>query len=185
MAQRGVRQRRALALPLLVLLLAVAACRPARPPEPTAEQKAAAARAAQKRLNQQRCLRDRDSLRQQLSALRSTQAELARVKAEAYVPTPRPKPIDPAVEARFSLADQELDSLRHQEALANWQRAERQRYRDWKWGHTRQLQRLDERQTRQLAALKALNSNLFDPAAPGQLSQAAVARYSSCDPALF
>jgi hypothetical protein len=180
-----VGRRRALALPLLMLLLATAACQPGRPPEPTAEQKAAAARAAQKRLDQQRCLRDRDSLRQQLNALRSTQAELARVKAEAYVPAARPQPPDPALEARFSLADQELDNLRHQQALANWEQAERQRYREWKWGQSSRRQRLEERQRQQLADLKALNSNLFDPAAPGQLSQPAVARYSSCDPARF
>ena len=185
MAKLGRRQGRVLALPLLLLALVASACQPAKPPEPTAAQKAAAARAAQQRLDQQRCLRDRDTLRQQLNALRSTEVELARARAETYVPTPRPQPLDPALEARFSQADQELDSVRYQQALDSWQQAERQRYGAWTQRQSSQRQRLEERQRRQLTSLKALNSSLFDPAKPEQLSQAAVTKYSSCDPARF
>jgi hypothetical protein len=185
MAKLGRRQGGALALPLLLLALVASACQPAKPPEPTAAQKAAAARAERSRRDQQRCLEDRDTLRQQLKALRSTQAELARVRGETYVPTQRPQPLDPALEARFSQADQELDSVRYQQALDSWQEAERQRYRAWRQRQSSQQLQLEERQRRQLTSLKTLNSSLFDPANPQQLSQAAVSKYSSCDPARF
>lgn len=186
MAMLGMRQSRRLALPLLLgIAVAVAACQPAKPPEPTAEEKAAAARAERNRRDLERCLRDRDTLSKQLDELRFTREELARVKAETYVPTARPKPLEPALAARFSLADQELDSLRYQQALDSWQQAEQQRYGVWMQRHTSLQRRLEERQRRQLSDLKALNSSLFDPSSPDQLSQAAVAKYRNCDPALF
>jgi hypothetical protein len=173
------------ALPLALLVLVASACQLGRPPEPSPQEREAAALAERNRRDQERCLRDRDALRRQLDELRFTQQELARVSAEVYVPESRPRPIDPALAARFSQADQELDSIRHQRALERWRDDERRRYGEWMEKHTSLQQRLELREREQLAALKALNSSLFEPNHPNRLSKAAVAKYSSCDPELF
>jgi hypothetical protein len=172
-------------LPLALLVLVASACQPGQPPEPSPQEREAAARAERNRRDQERCLRDRDALRRQLDELRFTQKELARVKAEVYAPAPRPRPIDPALAARFSQADQELDSIRHQKALERWRDDERRRYGEWMEKHTTLQGRLEQQERQQLAALKTLNSSLFEAAQPDQLSQSAVAKYSSCDPDLF
>lgn len=183
MAGCGGRWQRSAGFALLLLL--VVSCQPSQPPKPTAAEQAAAAEAERNRRDLERCQRDRLAVRKQVDELRFTQRELAQLKAEAYVPTTRPTPIDPALAARFSLADQELDSVHYQQSLETWQQAERQRYSQWMQRHTSLQRRLEERQRRQLSALKALNSSLFDPAQPEQISQAAVSKYSSCDPTLF
>jgi len=172
--------------PLLLLMAGLlTACQPGRPPAPTAAERQAALTAEGQRRELERCNRDRDELRRQLEALRFTQRQLARVRSENYVPSARPQPLDPELEARFSLADQELDSLRHEQALERWRAEERQRSRAWRERHGSLLQGLEQRQREQLQELRALNSSLFEPDQPQRLRPAAVARYSSCDPKLF
>ena len=183
MGLRIKRLRRA--LPLALLALAASACQLGRPPQPTAQQRAEQLRAERNRLDLERCERDRDQLNRQLAELRYTQRELARVQAETYGPAPRPRPMDPALAARFSLADQELDSIRHQHALASWREEESRRYSEWLQSHTSLQRRLEEQERSQLDGLRKRNSSLFDPQEPRRLAAAAVEKYSSCNPALF
>lgn len=174
-----------LGLPLLLLGLGLAGCRLPWPGGPSPQERQEAARAERNRRDRDRCLRDRELVGQQLAQLNATRRELARIRSSAYVPSPRPEAPDPALALRFSQADQELDAVRHQEALALWRQAESQRYDDWLRNHTTLQQRLEQQERRELEQLRQRNSSLFEPADPSRLNPRAVEKYSRCDPARF
>jgi hypothetical protein len=168
----------------LVLLLASCQQRPA-PSSPSPQEREAAARAERNRRDLERCLRDREAVQRQLAELTQTRRQLAQVKTDVYVAAPRPRPMDPALAARFSLADQELDTIRHQEAVARWRQEEGRRYAEWLRQHTVLQQRLEKQERQELNRLRSLNSSLFDKAEPNRLVQPAVEKYSSCKPESF
>lgn len=172
-------------LRILPLVLLLASCQQRPAPSPSPQQRAEAARAERNRKDLERCLRDRDSLRRQLAELNRTRRQLAQVKADVYVAAPRPRPMDPALAARFSLADQELDAIRHQQAVARWRQEESRRYAEWLQAHTVLQQRLEKQERQELSRLRSLNSSLFETAEPNRLAQTAVEKYSSCKPESF
>jgi DNA repair exonuclease SbcCD ATPase subunit len=172
-------------LRILPLVLLLVSCQQRPAPSPTPQERQAAAQAERNRKDLDRCLRDRDGLRRQLAELRQTRRQLAQVKADVYVAAPRPRPMDPALAARFSLADQELDNIRYQQAVARWRQEEGRRYAEWLQQHTSLQQRLEKQELQELNRLRQLNSSLFDPAEPNALVQTAVEKYSSCKPERF
>ncbi len=172
-------------LALLLSLGLTAACRLPWTGGPSPQQRQAAELAERNRRDLERCLRDQDRVRQELAQLGTTRRELGRIQAESYGPSPRPLAPDPALAARFSQADQELDAVRYQEALARWRQAESQRYDDWLQSHTTLQRRLEDQERRQIEQLRLRNSSLFEATRPNQLNPKAVEKYSSCDPARF
>lgn len=170
-------------LQLLPLLLLLASCQRQQAPGP--QQRAAAARAERDRLDLERCRRDQERLRTQVAALERTSSALAELEGRPYAPAPRPQPIDPALAERFSVADQELDSIRHQQAVERWQQEESSRYAAWLERHGREQQQLEEQLRQQRRQLKGLNSSLFEPGRPDRLRPAVVEKYSRCAPARF
>jgi hypothetical protein len=172
-------------LALLLLGLGLAACRLPQVGGPSPQEREQTGKAERNRRDRERCLRDRELVGQQLAQLSATQRELARVRASTYVPSPRPEAPDPALAPRFSQADQELDALRHQEALALWRQGESQRYDAWLQTHTTLQRRLELQERREMEQLRRRNSSLFEPTDPSRLNPRAVEKYSNCDPARF
>jgi chaperonin cofactor prefoldin len=172
-------------LRILPLVMLLASCQQRPAPSPSPQEREAAARAERNRKDLERCLRDRDAVQRQLAELSRTRRQLAQVKTDVYVAAPRPRPMDPALAARFSLADQELDTIRHQEAVARWRQEGSRRYAEWLQQHTLLQQRLEKQERQEVNRLRSLNSSLFDKAEPNRLVQPAVEKYSSCKPESF
>ena len=169
-------------LPLLLPLLLLACQRQATL---TPQQQAALGRSERDRLDLERCRRDQANLREALKSLERTDAELEALRGRSYEPAPRPEAPDPALAERFSVADQELDAVRHQEELESWRRQEDSRYAAWLQSRSNERQRLETLQRQQRQRLRALNSSLFDPSKPDQLRAVVVRKYSSCEPRQF
>ena len=167
----------------LLLTLLLTACERLAPPGP--EQREAASRAERDRQDLQRCRRDQGQLRQQLTALERSGAALEQLRRSYYSPTPRPQAPDPNLAKRYSVTDQELDTLRYSEELERWRQQESDRYDRWLQGHRSELERLQALQREQRRSLRALNSSLFDPAKPDQLRPAVVRKYSDCQAPQF
>ena len=138
--------------------------------EAVLERERAEARMRQQAAAKQRlaeCYANQVDVKNLALALQAAKARLAKFQGEPYLESARPQRLDPDLQRRFATYDQELDQERYDTALAQWQQAESERYRNWRAG---QQQRIQEEQAN-LAALarrlNQLNPQLF--AAPGSL----------------
>ena len=173
--------RRAAAL--LASALLAAAC------GPTAEQQRVAAererQQLQARADLQRCRRDQTAVRQLTEQIQRLTSELSRLNAERYGASPRPEPPDPALAARFTQDDRELDELRYRERLQSWEVQEQRRYGRWLDEQRNRRDRLRSQLQTNGSMLRRIAPELL--AAPGgtALKPEAVERASRCNPADF
>ena len=152
------------------------------------EQREAAERERQQqqaRAQLERCRRDRPAIIQLSQALERHSRDLKRLNAERYLPAPRPEPPDPALAARFTQADQELDELRYRERLRTWQAAEQARYARWLDEQRSRRERLRTQVGQDASQLRRLAPELLKGDAGSTLLPEAVARAGRCDPADF
>lgn len=103
-----------------------------------------------------RCRRQQPAVKQQLQTLNSSNAALAQLNRQSYVPLRQPTPLDPALLERYTREDQELELERQQQALARWRQRDGVERRRWDVQQERRRQRLIAKQQQARTALKAL-----------------------------
>ena len=131
----------------------------------------------QRRQAQERCLKRRSAIEQQLALIRSGQQALRAMAAQIYRPTPKPKPLDPQLASRFSQLDRQLDEERYGAALTAWRLDEQQRRKRWQRSQRERRQRLEAQLNRHLVALAGVDPGLVSS---GQPDLAEIARLSDC-----
>ena len=177
------RQTVALTLALLGLASTLWGCGPS--PE---QRREAAERERQERqalADLQRCKRDQSTVKRLTGQIQSHTAELAKLNAERYEPATRPEPPDPALAARFTQDDRELDELRYRDQLRNWEAAEQQRYGRWMDEQDGRRSRLRTQLQSDGALLRRVAPELMAAAGGSALKPDAAARAIRCDPADF
>jgi hypothetical protein len=122
--------------------------------EQTARKQAAAERKLDALVS--RCRRQQPAVQQQLQVIGRSDATLSQLNQQRYGPLPRPAAPDPAVMARFTRDDQELEQERYTNALARWQEADGAERRRWQAQQEARRQELMARQSGALAALTQL-----------------------------
>ena len=103
-----------------------------------------------------RCRRQQPAVQQQVQALGRSGEALSQLNQQRYGPLPRPAAPDPAVMARFTRDDQELEQERYANALARWQEADGAERRRWQAQQEARRQELMARQSGARAALAQL-----------------------------
>ena len=131
------------------------------------------------------CRRDQAPLKALLSAIESQQDQLRQLQSARYQSTSQPQPPDPALAARFSREDRELDELRYQERLRAWQMAEQRAYGHWLEAQASQKEQLRRESQNLNSQLRRLNPALFKSSSDVQIDPNAVKRASRCEPADF
>lgn len=183
MAQRLPRPACSLAL-CLGLCLAIVGC------GPSGEQNRQAALEQQRRQQLARqglekCRRDQAPLKALLSAIERQQDQLRQLQSARYQSTSQPQPPDPALAARFSREDRELDELRYQERLQAWQMAEQRANGHWIEAQASQKEQLRRESQNLNSQLRRLNPALFKSSRDVQINPEALKRASRCEPADF
>lgn len=121
--------------------------------------------AARKRLAE--CYANQAEVKSLVLALKAAKGRLAKLQADAYVESERPRRLDPDLQSRFAPYDQELDQERYDQALAQWHQAESQRYRGWQAARQQAISEEQAHQASLVRRLNQINPDLF--AAPGSL----------------
>jgi hypothetical protein len=103
-----------------------------------------------------RCRRQQPAVQQQVQVIGRSGEALSQLNQQRYGPLPRPAAPDPAVMARFTRDDQELEQERYTNALARWQEADGAERRRWQAQQEARRQELMARQSGALAALAQL-----------------------------
>lgn len=183
MAQPAPRPTCSLAL-CLGLCLAIVGC------GPSGEQNRQAALEQQRqqqlaRQGLENCRRDQAPLKALLLAVERQQDQLRQLQSAQYQSTSQPQPPDPALAARFSREDRELDELRYRERLQAWQLAEQRAYGHWLEAQASQREQLRRESQSLNSQLKRLNPALFKSSSDIQIDPNAVKRASRCEPADF
>jgi hypothetical protein len=123
-----------------------------------------------------RCRRQQPAVQQQVQVIGRSGEALSQLNQQRYGPLPRPAAPDPAVMARFTRDDQELEQERYTNALARWQEADGAERRRWQAQQEARRQELMARQSGALAALAQLGV---------AATPEAQAAWSLCDRAQF
>jgi len=177
-------RRAALLLPVLLGLGAgLAACGPS--PE---EQRATAERQRQLRQAQaelERCRRDQAAVQRLSNAIERSSRELNQISAARYEASARPQRPDPALAARFTQADQELDELRYRERLRAWEVAEQQRYARWLQDQSSRQDRLRVQLESDASQLRRIAPDLMAAPNGSALRPDALLRATRCRPVDF
>ena len=178
--------RRRLALLTLLLLGvsgAMVGCGPSPEQRRQAEERIRLQRQAQAML--ERCRRDQPAVQRLSAEIQQRSTELANLEAERYWPAGRPQPPDPALAARFTQEDRDLDELRYRERLRSWEEVEQRRYGRW-LDEQRSRRELLRSQLQQAAnQLRRIAPTLLVAPDGSTLRADAVARASRCAPADF
>ena len=103
-----------------------------------------------------RCRRQQGAVSEQVRAFSSSSAALKQLNQQSYGPLPQPAAPDPAVLARFTRDDQELEQERYQQALARWREADGAARQRWQAQQAAERQQLTARQNAARAALAKL-----------------------------
>ena len=178
--ERSTLQRLAL---LLGLVTSLVACGPSPEQQRQATEREQQQRQAQAQL--ERCRRNQADVKRLTTAINRHTSQLGQVNAARYEPLPRPEPPDPALAARFTQADQELDELRYRDRLRAWEESEQQRYGRWLDEQTSRRNRLRTQLENDANLLRRIAPELMAAAAGSAVKPEAVARASRCSPVDF
>lgn len=171
-------------VPLMLVVSGVLqACGPSQ--EEKREAAELARRQQQARADLQRCRRDQAAVKRLTDKVQRHAAELTRLNGERYEPAPRPEPPDPALAARFTQEDRELDELRYRERLRHWEASEQQRYGRWMAEQDARRSQLRIQLQSDAALLRRLAPQLMAAAGGSALNPQAVGRAVRCDPTDF
>ena len=158
-----VRRQRPRAIPLLLILI-LAGC------SDQAAQRRQQQRLRVEQQRQERCRHDRRSLPPLLAALARSEDQWAWVRAEVYVPTPAPPPLDPDEQRRLAIYDQEVEQDHYQQAYAAWQEREWQRRAAWRSDHLARLDEAVRQRSARAAALRRVAPSLLTASDPPRLN---------------
>ena len=86
-----------------------------------------------------KCYANQAEVKNLAMALQAAKLHLARLQAEPYVESEGPRRLDPDLQRGFASYDQELDQERYDQALAQWQQAESQRFQSWQAAQQRSI----------------------------------------------
>jgi len=177
------RRATVLALALLGLGAGLAGCGPSAEQKRQEAERLRQERQAQAEL--QRCRRDQKAISELTGQIQGQTKELAKLNAERYEASPRPEPPSPALAARFTQEDRELDELRYRERLRNWEVLEQQRYGHWIDEQQNRRDRLRGQLQTNGTLLRRIAPELMAEAGGSALNAEAVARATRCNPADF
>lgn len=166
------RQRPRAITVLLILLLAGCADRQRR----QAEQD----RLKAQQLQHTRCLQTRRALLPLLAAWDRDDARLMRLRAEVYVPTAPPTPLDPEEQRRLTINDQDVEQEAYQQVYAAWQELNDQRRRAWLAEWNQRLEGAVRDRAVRAQALRRVAPSLVTATDPAQLRAAERARLLQC-----
>jgi chromosome segregation ATPase len=139
----------------------------------------------QARQRLEKCRRDQTQIKGLLAAMEQHQGQLRQLQSARYQSAPQPQPPDPALAARFSREDRELDELRYRERMRTWQMAEQRAYGHWLEAQASQREQLRRESQTLTAQLRRLNPGLFKLGSGDQIDPQAVQLASRCQPADF
>ena len=162
-----------LAALLAVLLVGCNGAERQRREQEAREQAAAAQRQRQLDGLVSRCRQQQPAVQKLVQEHDRSVAALSQLSQQRYLPLPQPAAPDPAVLARFTRDDQELEQERYAQALARWREADGAERRRWEAGQEARRQELKARQSEARQALAKL-----DVAA----TAAARTAWSRCEP---
>ena len=177
------RQTALLALAVLGLAGGLLGCGPT--PEQRREAAERERQQRQAKASLERCRRDQAAVQRLTAEIQRHTRDLAKVNGERYEPSPRPEPPDPALAARFTQDDRELDELRYRERLRAWEDAEQQRYGRWLDEQHARRDRLRAQLQGDASLLRRIAPELMAAGGGSALKPDAVARASRCLPADF
>jgi hypothetical protein len=146
-----------LAALLAVLLVACNGAERQRREQAAREQAAAAQRQRQLDGLVSRCRQQQPAVQKLVQEHERSDAALTQLSQQRYIPLPRPAAPDPAVLARFTRDDQELEQERYQQALDRWREADGAERRRWEAGQEARRQELTARQSEARQALTKLD----------------------------
>ena len=146
-----------LAALLAVLLVACNGAERQRRAQAEREQAAAAQRQRQLDGLVSRCRQQQPAVQKLVQEHDRSVAALTQLTQQRYIPLPRPAAPDPAVLARFTRDDQELEQERYAQALARWREFDGAERRRWEAGQEARRQELTARQSEARQALAKLN----------------------------
>ena len=141
--------------------------------------------AAERQQALERCRRYRGDLPQRLQRFTAERQALLALQAEAYRPSPGPKPLDPDEQSRLTIYDQQSEQQQYDEALAAWQEREQGRRATWAVRQRALLQVAEANLDRAAAALRQVSPALLDGAAVPATRPEEIARYRNCSPEAF
>jgi hypothetical protein len=133
----------------------------------------------------EKCRRDQTQIKGLLAAMEQHQGQLRQLQSARYQSAPQPQPPDPALAARFSREDRELDELRYRERMRAWQMAEQRAYGHWLEAQASQREQLRRESQTLTGQLRRLNPGLFKLGSGDQIDPQAVQVASRCQPADF
>ena len=162
-----------LAALLAVLLVGCNGAERQRREQEAREQAAAAQRQRQLDGLVSRCRQQQPAVRKLVQEHDRSVAALSQLTQQRYAPLPQPAAPDPAVLARFTREDQELEQERYGQALARWRQADGAERRRWVAGQEARRQELMARQNEARQALTKLGV---------AATPAARSAWSRCDP---
>jgi hypothetical protein len=103
-----------------------------------------------------RCRRQQPTVQKLVQEHDRTSTVLTRLNQQRYSPLPQPGAPDPAVLARFTREDQEMEQERYQQALARWRAANGAERRRWEGAQEARRQELTARELKATQNLQQL-----------------------------
>jgi hypothetical protein len=174
-----VRRRHPLAAAALLVLVLGGCGGAQRLEQSAARRQVALQRQAQER---QRCRRHWQQLEPRLARFQEQRERLATLEAEAYLPGPgRPPALDPEEQRRLALYDQEIEQEHYQQALEAWREQEHRRRARWAERQAVRMEQARDALEAAASALRSLEPDLLDTAAPPGLNAALLTRLQRCD----
>lgn len=129
-----------------------------------------------------RCEQQRNTLSPLVESFRQRRAQLLAINAEAYTPSPGPRPLDPEEQRRLAIYDQEIEQEQYQQALAAWEAREAQRFMAWRSEHAVRRDQAAAALASAAQRLRAIAPSVVSGSRPPELQRAALQRLLSCQP---
>jgi hypothetical protein len=134
----------------------------------------------QQKIARDRCFRELPALEVQMAELRRSEARLAKVKEEAYVPQSSPPRWNEDEESRFRIEDREADWQRYLQAREDWTRGESGHRARWQADHANRWQEAQARLDQVARSLRDQQPDLFTAPGSIEFNPVAVRRLRDC-----
>jgi hypothetical protein len=129
-----------------------------------------------------RCDQQRNTLSPLVKSFQQRRAQLLAINAEAYVPSPGPRPLDPDEQRRLAIYDQEIEQEQYQQALAAWEAREAERFTAWRNEHAARREEAATALASAAQRLRAIAPGVVSGSRPPALQRGALQRLLSCQP---
>lgn len=135
----------------------------------------------EQQITRERCLREGPALEAEMAELRRSEAQLARVKEEAYRPHSSPPRWNEDQESRFRPEDRDGDWQTYLQAREEWTRKESGHRAQWQADHARRLEEAQAQLNRLARSLRDQQPDLFTGPGSIEFNPVAVRRLRECE----